>query len=374
MALTAAAATVLGAGLAAGASVGSGFINSAMNKKQFERSSKWNEQMYARQMSDQRKLIDEQRKYDSPVEQLKRIREAGLNPNLMSGAFGGASSSPVSVPSGGSMSPFGANPMPDIGQSFAGSFGSIASGLDTSMQTELKLQRGQAELEKMQTDTEYQKIINQFAEAKEKMTLAKGQQEINESLARIKKFASDVSLNNSTIELNGHKINLVDKQADLAEQNKQLAIAKEFMTNLNAEKLQRLLPYVQAQAEAEYYLTHAKGDAAKMAANLSYEQANLAALNAYKDQGLIDAGYIDAAIAQIKSSTAYSNEQAKYYKKDVNTRRWQAFSQTITGVGQLALGAAGIYLGSKIPRSGGSPIVLPGSTSFPLGGLPTTWK
>lgn len=374
MAISAAAASILGAGLAAGATVGSGFINQSMNKKQFERSSKWNEKMYAQQMSDQRKLIDEQRKYDSPIEQLKRLREAGLNPNLMSGAFGGSSSSPVSVPSGGSMSPFGPNPMPDIGRSFAGSFGSIASGLDTSMQTELKLQRGQAELEKMQTDTEYQKIINQFAEAKEKMTLAKGQQEINESLARIKKFASDVSLNNSTIELNGHKINLVDKQADLAEQNKQLAIAKEFMTNLNAEKLQRLLPYVQAQAEAEYYLTHAKGDAAKMAANLSYEQANLAALNAYKEQGLIDAGYIDAAIAQIKSSTAYSNEQVKYYKKDVNTRRWQALSQTITGVGQLALGVAGIYLGSKIPRSGGSPIVLPGSTSFPLGGLPTTWK
>lgn len=272
MPLTGIAAASIGAGISAAGSIGAGFINQSMNKKQFERTTKWNEKMYNQQLSDQRKLIHEQRQYESPIEQLQRLRDAGLNPNLLSGAFGGPSTATMAPPSGGSMSPFGANPMPDFGSSAASAFNQIASGIDTSTLTQMKLMKGQAELEKMQTETAYQKIINEFAEAKEKMTLAKGQQEIAESMARIKEYASKIDLNNSTIELNGHQIPLVDKNADLAEQNRQLAAAKTFMTNLNAEKVQKLMPYLQAQAEADYFLTHARGEAAAMAANLSYEQ------------------------------------------------------------------------------------------------------
>lgn len=351
MALTAAAASVIGAGLSTAASVGSGFMNQRMNKNQFDRASKFNTKMYYRQLSDQERLIREQREYDSPQATLARLREAGLNPNLMSGAFGGSSGSVTSVPSGGSMSPNGSNPMPDIGSSISGSFGRFASGVDTAMQTELKLQRGQQELEKLKADTAYQHIVNEFAEAYQRMGLAKGQQEIEESLARVKGIVSQISVNDSVIDLNGHKINLVDKQADLAEQNKQLAVAKEFLTNMNAEKLRLIMPYVQAQAEAEYYLTNARGDAAKMAANLSYEQANLAYLNALKEQGLIDAGYVDEAIAQMRASTAYDNKQVEYYGYDAKTRRRSSNNQLWLGLGQIALGAAGIYLGSKVPKS-----------------------
>lgn len=373
MALTAAAASVIGAGLSTAASIGSGFMNQAMNKKQFNRAADFNTKMYYRQLDDQKKLIADQRIYDSPQATLARLREAGLNPNLMSGAFGGASGSVTSVPSGGSMSPMGSNPMPDVGSTISGSFGRFASGIDTTMQTELKLQKGEQELEKLKADTAYQHIVNEFAEAYQRMGLAKGQQDIEESLARVKGIASQISLNDSVIELNGHKIQLVDKQADLAEQNTQLAIAKEFLTNLNAEKLRLIMPYVQAQTEAEYYLTRARGDAANMAANLSYEQANLAFVQALKEHALIKAGYADAAIAQMKADADYTVEQTKYYGKDVNTRRWQAVSQSITGAGQIALGIAGIYLGSKIPKAKSGGIYLPGNINMKTPFGSETW-
>lgn len=354
MALSAAAATAIGAGISAAGTIGAGFINQGMNKQQFKRASQWNEKMYDRNLADQRKLIQEQRDYESPIEQLRRIREAGLNPNLLSGAFGGPSATVTQPVSAGSAPAVGGNPMPDFGSTLASGFNHFASGIDTSNLTQMKLMKGQAELEKLQSETEYQNIVNKFAEAKEKMTLAKGQQEIQESLARIKNFASEISLKNSQIELNGHQINLIDKNADLATQNQQLAAAKTFMTNLNAEKLQKLMPYLQAQAEADFYLTRAKGDAAAMAANLSYEQASLASINAMKELELLDAGYADAIVSQIKADAVHTSEDTKYIKKRLNTQRLQAVGNIATGLGNLALGAAGLYIGSKAPRSSSS--------------------
>lgn len=344
MALTAAAATAIGAGISAAGSIGAGFINQSMNNKQFKRASHWNEKMYHQNLADQRKLIQEQRQYESPIEQLKRLREAGLNPNLLSGAFGGPSASVTQPVSAGSAPVVGSNPMPDFGATLASGFHQFASGIDTSNLTQMKLMKGQAELEKLQSETEYQKIVNEFAEAKEKMTLAKGQQEILESLARIKNFAAEISLKNSQIELNGHQIHLIDKNADLATQNQQLAAAKTFMTNLNAEKLQKLMPYLQSQAEAEFYLTRAKGDAAAMAANLSYEQASLASINAMKELELIQHGYADALVADIKSQANYRNEDAKYIKRRANAAAWQVGANYLQAVGDIALGAARLSL------------------------------
>lgn len=350
MSATGIAAAAIGAGLSAAGSISAGFINQGMNKRQFNRSTQWNEKMYNKQLADQRKLIQEQRNYESPIEQLRRLREAGLNPNLLSGAFGGPSASVTQPVSAGSAPAIGGNPMPDFGSSMASAFNQFASGIDTSNLTQMKLMKGQAELEKLQSETEYQKIVNQFAEAKEKMTLAKGQQEIQESLARIKNFASEISLKNSQIELNGHQINLIDKNADLATQNQQLAAAKTFMTNLNAEKLQKLMPYLQAQAEAEFYLTRAKGDAAAMAANLSYEQASLASIQAMKELELLQAGYADALVADMKSQANYRNEDAKWIKRRTNTAAWQVGANYLQAVGNIALGAAGLYLGASMPK------------------------
>lgn len=52
-----------------------------MNKK----SRKWSEKMYDRQTADNIRFWDMQNKYNSPQEVMKRLQEAGLNPNLVYG-------------------------------------------------------------------------------------------------------------------------------------------------------------------------------------------------------------------------------------------------------------------------------------------------
>lgn len=59
------------------------------------------QQAYQQQMSDQERLRDEQREYESPAAQLARQRQAGINPDLAGSAGGsaaGSSSAPISAP------------------------------------------------------------------------------------------------------------------------------------------------------------------------------------------------------------------------------------------------------------------------------------
>lgn len=74
MAITAATASLIGAGIAAAGQVGSQGIANARNMK------------LARYSADfQRQMIQEQNEYNSPVSQMARYKEAGLNPNLIYG-------------------------------------------------------------------------------------------------------------------------------------------------------------------------------------------------------------------------------------------------------------------------------------------------
>lgn len=69
---------------AAGALVSQGanaYATGRMNKK----NRKWNEEMYRRQRNDALVDWNTQNEYNSPVEQMKRLKAAGLNPNLVYG-------------------------------------------------------------------------------------------------------------------------------------------------------------------------------------------------------------------------------------------------------------------------------------------------
>lgn len=56
------------------------------------------QQSYQQQMSDQERLRDEQREYDSPAAELARQRQAGINPDLAGSAGGSAGGSSGSAP------------------------------------------------------------------------------------------------------------------------------------------------------------------------------------------------------------------------------------------------------------------------------------
>lgn len=72
---------IIGAAAIAGATGGQMYANSKMNKKAIA----YNREAYVRQRADALADWDMQNKYNSPAEQMKRFREAGLNPNLIYG-------------------------------------------------------------------------------------------------------------------------------------------------------------------------------------------------------------------------------------------------------------------------------------------------
>lgn len=79
------APAIIGAGIAAGASLlGTGatvYAGGKTNKKTRE----WNEKMYGIQRADALADYEMQNKYNSPEQQMQRLKEAGLNPNLVYG-------------------------------------------------------------------------------------------------------------------------------------------------------------------------------------------------------------------------------------------------------------------------------------------------
>lgn len=84
------AAPIVAAGIAAASAAGNIYAQGKMNKKTRE----WNEKMYGRQREDALADWNAQNFYNSPAEQMKRLKEAKLNPNLVyeNGATSTASS------------------------------------------------------------------------------------------------------------------------------------------------------------------------------------------------------------------------------------------------------------------------------------------
>ena len=139
-----------------------------------------------------------------------------------------------------------------------------------------------------------------YADTLKQLEVQERQEKINNLKEERKKIASEISLNNSEIELNGQRIQLVGKQMNSVEAETCLKMAQTTLTNVNAESARLVLPYIQAREEAQIQLTYATTEQQKMSAQKAYADANLALVNASKEQGLIDAGYCDEVVKKMK--------------------------------------------------------------------------
>lgn len=90
------ASGLLEAGIAAGASlIGTG-IQAGATSKMNKKTRKWNEKMYGIQRADRLADWNMQNEYNSPEAQMQRLREAGLNPNLVYAKGADNTAAPVS--------------------------------------------------------------------------------------------------------------------------------------------------------------------------------------------------------------------------------------------------------------------------------------
>jgi hypothetical protein len=89
------------AAIAAGAQVAGGGLNAVSTAFTNRKQRKWSEQMYNRQRDDNIAFWNMHNEYNSPAMQMKRLREAGLNPNLVYGGSSGGTAgtaSPIKTP------------------------------------------------------------------------------------------------------------------------------------------------------------------------------------------------------------------------------------------------------------------------------------
>lgn len=87
--------------IAAGASVAGQAIGALSGANANKKNREFAQEMYNRQQADNERMWNMSNTYNSPQEQMKRLQEAGLNPNLVYGSGGqtGGTASPMSAPS-----------------------------------------------------------------------------------------------------------------------------------------------------------------------------------------------------------------------------------------------------------------------------------
>lgn len=242
--------------------------------------------------------------------QVADMRAAGVNPALVASGSSGAA-----VPSGAQASP---QPSPN--------------GLNLSDLLQLIMLRPQIKQVKAATAVQNAEADKVAAEAENIRTNTSGRKIENDFLqATFDARKRGIDLANDTSEGNIRKIY---KDIDLTEQNIKKAIAEtrtesdkqallkaqELVAKANARQIAELLPYQKALAAAQ--TSAQKAQAALAMAQTAYQNK------------MIDDGYLDAMIDQLKSSAHNSEEQAQIMAVKRQLRDG-TFGRTETGFAPL---------------------------------------
>lgn len=131
-----------------------------------------------RQRNTSMEMMDKMNQYNSPEEQVKRMRAAGLNPNLSNGQVIGANQS----------TPYQGYNLPqlrDLMSDASNSALTMAQAKTEDAMRSVRLEEAQKNIivldetaKKLQVDTQYQNIINGYAAAQQELALQEGRSRI----------------------------------------------------------------------------------------------------------------------------------------------------------------------------------------------------
>lgn len=291
---------------------GKGFSNTQLAEMQFnhdeaDRERQYNEEMYL--------------KYQSPEAQMRQYQDAGLNPALMyeggvdingpssagaastSGAVGGDSPSNGFEQVMGIMSQFMS--MITGGTNIANQVVSLQNQ-SSATRADNALKDAQTEQTKVETNNSILKGKLQQIELDYKrqfydLDIEEQKERIENLKKQGKKILSDIDVNNSVIELNGAQIDLTRGLTNKAEKECALLTSQTLLTNLEAEKMSILMPFIERREKAELALTYATTDAEKADAEKKLAEAGVAVMNVAREKKIIDSGYYDERVKGMKS-------------------------------------------------------------------------
>lgn len=270
-------------------------------------------------------------KNQSMSAQIAAQREAGINPF---GINGSASSGPVvnsSAPS--SVAPTGSQGFDPIALAMQ-----VAQFQLQKRATEAQIGKTTAETKNIETNTSWLGQINSTTLEKMRSEIKANEGAYDKAMQDIKESISRVDVNNSTIEVNGEHIQLMGSQRDLN-------ASVQAINKLDAEKAEKLMPYVQARAEADIAYTTAKTQEAKFAAEKQMYEANISMLGVMREADLIDKGYYDNLVSQ-------SKWEAKGAKRDY---KWKPVNDVCSNLSKIAVGVGSVLTGvsslMRVPSS-----------------------
>lgn len=288
------------------------------------------EQEYARE-------VEFYEKYQSPKAQMQQ----GVNPFGVSGSTGSVSASGGS-PS--SVTPSGAEGLGGIMQLVQTIFGMTQQ----KRMNDSAINVNAAQARMYDADAQGKENANSVFDVIHNLTveeinskIAANRQAIEESLQRIKESVSRVSLNNSQIEVNGSLIQLHGSERDLN-------IAKTAIEKLNAQKMQEIMPFIKQRQQAEIALMNAQTEQATHTAEKMMYDANLSMLKGMVEADLIDGGYYDELLKQMKFETAIDDWKGKSIKRDY---KWKPVNDICRNLSMVTTSAAAL-LGSFTGASG----------------------
>lgn len=277
--------------------------------------------------------------YQSIGAQMRQYRENGLNPALLAGgvspsASGG--SSPAAQGSNAYSTALSNNPMALV--SFVmqmlgkkAQIDNIKADTDLKQSTSNKTDKETSWIDRLNSQNikQSEQIISESRSNCQLNT-----QKVNESAQSVQESIKRMDVMDSTITLNGSLVNLNLSQA-------QLNMVKSKVENLNAQTIEKILPYVEARQEAEIALTTAKTEEAKFAAEQNMYEANLRMLKGLVEADLIDSGYYDNVIAE----SGWSVKQAK------RNYHWQPINNLCTCFRDVSIGVSALSNASTNSKS-----------------------
>ncbi len=262
------AAAILGSGVASSLLGG---ITSAIsqnsanhtNIKLAQMSNDFQREMYEKQVADEWRQIE----YNTPVNQVNRLKQAGLNPNLMMNG-GSAGNASGSVTTGGN--PATAHVDPTIGPSASQLLSQASEQLFDFLLQKKQVDKLGAETQGLQIDNQYkvQEILSRINNMKADTFSKDAKRQLDEM---------------NTKYLRGNYDNFIkQQQANIAftEQQTALLHSQQILTDFQANLSEKELKVFDDKLQADLSLKAAQAYQAYANGNMSYAQAKLAISNA----------------------------------------------------------------------------------------------
>ena len=298
-----------------------------ISSSEAQKSRDWNEEMY--------------NKYESPDAIKRQYEQAGLNPALMYEGYQPSSVSSSSAQGTAGTGSMVGNPLMDL----------LAPILQMQ-NMKLQMDRTKADINYINKQAEGQGIDNANKQEAHDVNVEKLRSDIAKNASSINKDIQDIKESISRISVNDSTIRYQDSSIELQGTEKVLNMTKNTVEQLNAEKLEKLMPNIVEYQRAEINNMNALTDEAKEQANKAKEEALLAVARTAAENGLIDGKYYkyladrEGSLADIDENSADWIEFNTWYSNIDSI-----VSSILAPLGSWFLGRANVNIGASVGRN-----------------------